>query len=1081
MSTPLRTKRNFKSLQLPVDDPLIPDPEPEQLPRRVSSLLTVSPPPPKRPLGPQPLPPKRRPPPLGADAAPVPSFLSPIVDSSVPSALRSSVNSGRHSALLHATLAKMELEPAAPVEITDLKNADLRDLKELGQGNGGSVMMVEHVPSGTVMAKKIVLVDAKPSVRKQILRELQIMHSCKSPYIISTYGAFASEPNICICMEYMDKGSFDGISKKLGAIDIRVVRQLAYVVLEGLMYLYDVHRIIHRDIKPSNILFNSKGEIKLIDFGVSGELINSIANTFVGTSIYMSPERIQGAEYSVKSDVWSLGISIIELALGRFPFALDDDDDYSDDDNDSDLERDALENPNTLTLGRTRTARRKTTKDTDVSPSDLSSSTGSGSGSNPNSNSDPTSGNSSGGGLGTLSIIELMHQIVREPAPRLNGRPARGTTGLRGRSNTVTINSSTIPSNPNNNLNPNPNNSNNRASQRISIIKTAEPQGEFAPYEEEFVDACLLKDPEERKTPKELLAFRWMTMARENTSQKMTNTLVAASASPMPEGVTNPNYKPLPGRLGNLTMLQLHALQKFKKELIEEGVFVEERMDDAFLLRYLRARKFDVAKAKEMLIAAEKWRQEFGADTIIEDFQFTELQEVNKYYPQYYHKTDKEGRPIYIERLGLLNIDALYKITTQERLVKRLVQEYEKFQIQRLPASCKAMGHPVETSCTILDLQNVSLTSFVRVKDYVFQASSIGQNRYPECMGKFYIINAPWTFSTVWRVIKPWLDEVTVSKVDILGSNYKETLLKQIPAENLPKEFGGSCSCPGGCSLSNAALPNVTDPNYKPLPGRLGNLTAEQEKALATFKEQLIAEGIFDPERMDDAFLLRFLRARKFDLVKSKEMLKAAEEWRKEEGVNDILETFDFKEKREVDKWYPQYYHKTDKDGRPIYIEIIGQVDITELYKVTTQDRQLKRLVWEYEKSAKQRFPACSKAFGHPVETSCTILDLAGISVSKFFHVKDYVSLASQISSDRYPETMGKFYIINAPWAFSTVWAMIKPWLDPVTVAKINILGSSYQDEVFKQIPRENLPKRFGGTCECPGGCSLSDAGPWVQ
>jgi hypothetical protein len=205
------------------------------------------------------------------------------------------------------------------------------------------------------------------------------------------------------------------------------------------------------------------------------------------------------------------------------------------------------------------------------------------------------------------------------------------------------------------------------------------------------------------------------------------------------------------------------------------------------------------------------------------NFDFPEAAVVDKYYPQYYHKNDKvclpgtptpprslklthvqDGRPIYIERLGLLDLKALYAATTPERQIKRLVLEYEKFITDRLPACSAAAGHPVETSCTILDLHNVSLSNFYRVKDYVMQASSIGQDRYPECMGKFYIINAPFMFSTVWSFIKPWLDEVTVAKIDIIGSNYKDKLLAQIDAENLPKEFGGTCACPGGCSLSDA-------------------------------------------------------------------------------------------------------------------------------------------------------------------------------------------------------------------------------------------------------------------------------------
>ncbi|KAF7375068.1 CRAL-TRIO domain-containing protein [Mycena sanguinolenta] len=288
---------------------------------------------------------------------------------------------------------------------------------------------------------------------------------------------------------------------------------------------------------------------------------------------------------------------------------------------------------------------------------------------------------------------------------------------------------------------------------------------------------------------------------------------IAASASALPEGITDPNYKPLPGRLGNLTIPQQHALEKLKKELIAEEIYIEgePRMSDATLLRFLRARKFDVPKAKEMFCNNEKWRKDFGVDDIVQNFKFPELTTVDKYYPQFYHKHDKDGRPVYVERLGLLDLNALYAATTQERQLKRFVLEYEKFLYERLPACSAAAGHPVETSCTIMDLQNVSLTNFYRVKDYVMQASKIGQDHYPECMGKFYIINAPFMFSTVWTLIKPWLDEVTVAKIDIIGKDYKGKLLAQIDANDLPKQFGGNCDCPGGCSLSDAGPWNTAN------------------------------------------------------------------------------------------------------------------------------------------------------------------------------------------------------------------------------------------------------------------------------
>ncbi|KAF9029427.1 Pkinase-domain-containing protein [Hymenopellis radicata] len=452
MATPIRKKRNFKALQLsspssPVSPIVVAPPEPVPAPAPAPAP-TAAPAPSVAPLMPTRQAPapggKRRPPPMTLKAPKIPTNPAPVEtggqlltvvsgSSSAPNTA-SPMGSTRRStyATLSNTLANLDINAETKY---DLRNEDLKEMQELGQGNGGSVKKVRAHPHRHYNGEKgpcsllptafddadrcqVVLIDAKPAVRKQILRELQIMHNCHSKYIISFYGAYLADPNICICMEFMDKGSLDGIYKKIGAIDIDIVGKVALAVLEGLTYLYDVHRIIHRDIKPSNILCNSQGDIKICDFGVSGELINSIADTFVGTSTYMSPERIQGAQYTVKSDVWSLGISLIELALGRFPFS------ESDDDSDSDLS----EFENTLSPARPGSMGSIAALSLPQSRKDRKSAAA-------KKDRRKSKGVSLQGGGMTMSILELLQHIVNEPAPRLTpeGSYAKGFIGTSTR------------------------------------------------------------------------------------------------------------------------------------------------------------------------------------------------------------------------------------------------------------------------------------------------------------------------------------------------------------------------------------------------------------------------------------------------------------------------------------------------------------------------------------------------------------------------------------------------------------------------------------------------------------------------
>ncbi|KAK6631495.1 Dual specificity mitogen-activated protein kinase kinase dSOR1 [Polyplax serrata] len=214
---------------------------------------------------------------------------------------------------------RMEFFLCQKEKIGELSDDDFEKLGDLGSGNGGVVVKVRHLSSGLIMARKLIHLEVKPAIKKQIIRELKVLHECNFAHIVGFYGAFYSDGEISICMEYMDGGSLDLILKKAGRIPEDILGKITSAVLKGLSYLRDKHAIMHRDVKPSNILVNSGGEIKICDFGVSGQLIDSMANSFVGTRSYMSPERLQGTYYSVQSDIWSLGLSLVEMAIGMYP------------------------------------------------------------------------------------------------------------------------------------------------------------------------------------------------------------------------------------------------------------------------------------------------------------------------------------------------------------------------------------------------------------------------------------------------------------------------------------------------------------------------------------------------------------------------------------------------------------------------------------------------------------------------------------------------------------------------------------------------------------------------------------------
>ena len=184
--------------------------------------------------------------------------------------------------------------------------------------------------TGIVMAMKEIRLELDEAKFAAIIMELDILHRCISPFIVDFYGAFFQEGAVYICMEYMDGGSVDKLYGD--GVPEGVLRKITMSTVMGLKSLKEDHNIIHRDVKPTNILINTRGQIKICDFGVSGNLVASIAKTNIGCQSYMAPERISGGgvaqaganpgggTYSVQSDIWSLGLTIIECALGQYPY-----------------------------------------------------------------------------------------------------------------------------------------------------------------------------------------------------------------------------------------------------------------------------------------------------------------------------------------------------------------------------------------------------------------------------------------------------------------------------------------------------------------------------------------------------------------------------------------------------------------------------------------------------------------------------------------------------------------------------------------------------------------------------------------
>ncbi|PKA46471.1 Patellin-1 [Apostasia shenzhenica] len=279
---------------------------------------------------------------------------------------------------------------------------------------------------------------------------------------------------------------------------------------------------------------------------------------------------------------------------------------------------------------------------------------------------------------------------------------------------------------------------------------------------------------------------------------------------------------------GSLDPKDEHLVNSLRKLLLSDGQLPEKHDDYHTLLRFLRMRGFDVLKAKEMFLNMVKWREENNIDTIMKDFNFEECAAVKKFYPHGFHGVDKYGRPLYIERVGLADLNALLRVTTVDRFIKYHISEQEKTLRVRYPACSLAAKRHVASITTILDVTGVGANNFSKpARELFIEIQKIDSNYYPETLHQLYIINAGPGFRVLWKVISAFLEARTLSKIQVLGSKFQNNLFEAVDpryitcfsfafnyplmwmerisfmffCSNLPDFLGGTCTCSdqGGC------------------------------------------------------------------------------------------------------------------------------------------------------------------------------------------------------------------------------------------------------------------------------------------
>ena len=261
------------------------------------------------------------------------------------------------------------------------------------------------------------------------------------------------------------------------------------------------------------------------------------------------------------------------------------------------------------------------------------------------------------------------------------------------------------------------------------------------------------------------------------------------------------------------------------------------------------------------------------------------------------------------------------------------------------------------------------------------------------------------------------------------------------------------------------------------------DITEEEIHALIKFKEHCALSGLeyrFDLYNND--IILRLLRSRKYNILETyKVFIEFINFTKKYDSFNIQVSIFPNMDK--IRLFYPHGFHKTTITGEPVFIQMLGEMKISDINRLLPEPLLTKYIIYIINQVDKIIFPKCSEKFGKKINKIFSVVDLLGLSTSLMNkQIMDFINKLTSVCSNYYPGILDSMYFVNTSLIFRSIWAPCKYLYEYETRERIYLLGFDYKKELLKKIDIQNLPKFFGGMCNCqPYGCIFSNIGPWNE